>query len=100
MSYQPFATGRKRVTGLTNVAQQVFSVAEVGKSVTGIHINGGAAAEVVVVRLIGGGTIFRVQVGVAQTVFIPFAFITTAGGVEAITETAAGDVEVVMPFFD
>lgn len=100
MSYQPFATGRKRVTSLSSTPQTLFTVGEPGKSITAFHFNGGAAARVVTIRLIGGAVVFRTQVPANTTLYIPFACVSTSAGVEALTDSATADVEVVVPFFD
>jgi len=102
----PVANARVTITALTNVAQQVFAPSgisgDLGKVlVLGFVINGGAAAEQVIFRADDNTPeYFRVNVGAGgfQPHTEPFE-IPAIEGLELITASAAGDVEVTVFYF-
>jgi len=102
----PVANARVTVTALTNVAQQVFAASgitgDLGKVlVLGFIINGGAAAEQVIFRATDDTPeYFRVNVaaGGVQIHSDPFE-VPAIEGLELITASAAGDVEVTVFYF-
>lgn len=86
-----------RTTTLSNVAVPVTGI-ESGRQIGGIRIVGGAAAEVVIFRRTGAGaTYFTIPVGIGAYVESDIRWYAD-GGLEILTATVAGDVEVVIHF--
>ncbi len=98
---QPTSNARVTVTSLTNTAQSIFA-ATAGATgnilVNGIIVNGGAAAEIVIFRAEDDSPeYFRISVPIGDTKYIEFRTplaISALDGMEALTASAAGDVEV------
>jgi hypothetical protein len=102
----PVANARVTVTALTNVAQAIFAASGVtddlgSKLILGFLINGGAAAEVVIFRATDDTPeYFRVNVAAAGFAYHDQPFeISAAEGLELITASAAGDVEVTVFYY-
>lgn len=106
LNERPVANARVTITALTNVAQTVFAASglspDFGKVlILGFVINGGAAAEQVIFRAVDNAPeYFRVNVGAAgfQAHEEPFE-IPADEGLELITASLAGDVEVTIFYF-
>jgi hypothetical protein len=100
----PVANARVTIAALTNTAQAVFtSVASaLGQQVIlGFLINGGAAAEVVIFRATDDSPeYFRVNIGAGGFALHEQPFcIAMSEGLEVITASAAGDVEVTVFYY-
>ena len=81
------------IESLTNSAQTVFAA---GAKVRIGHIvcAGGAAAEIVIFRAIADTPVYmQVNVPIGDTVVVP-GWVVGTGGLEVITASAAGDVNV------
>jgi hypothetical protein len=92
----PTAAGRlgASVTGLTNTAQVLLQKLPT-RVVTLCVIVGGAAAETVIFRPVGGGTIYEtVAVAAGEVVGRQLNANIPASGIEVVTQNAAGDVTV------
>ena len=92
--FQP--RGIFQTLNLSNVAQAVFTG---GRRVAGFFIVGGAAAEIVIFRKIDDTEYFRIPVAIGALVDLSKSEFYANGGLELITASAAGDVQVVV-FYD
>ena len=85
---------------LTNVAQDVGADG-VNLKVSHLVATGGAAAEIIIFRNSAGTTeYFRLPIGIGETIVLPRGFETEEGGLEALTASAAGDVNLTVFFFN
>jgi len=90
-------TGKARwnAADLSDTAQAVF---EGGRWVTGVVVNGCAAAEIVILRATADTPEYmRISVAIAGFVAVPFRWFAE-GGLEAITASAAGDVNITVVY--
>lgn len=90
--FSQFPKGRTRYTDVDTTAQTIFTGP--GR-VAGIHIRGGAAAEIVIFRAVDDSPVYF-QHDIAATpasTYIPVSFFAE-DGLEVLTASAAGDVEV------
>lgn len=95
-----FPRGIFNTLTLTNAAEDV-GTASVPQRICWVRIYGGAAAEVVIFRSSDAATeYFRISVAITTQVWLPNMKFYCSGGLEVITLTAAGDVEVQIGYVD
>ena len=94
-----YPSGRFTTAALTNAAQDV-GVAGEDVKVSHLIATGGAAAEIIIFRNSAGATeYFRLPVGIGETVIPAGGFEANLGGLEVLTDSAAGDVSLTIFFW-
>jgi hypothetical protein len=103
-SFSPIPNATAKASSLTNTAQTLLdavSGAVGGTDVLGVHIRGGAAAEVVIFRAVDDTPeYFRVPIAANgfEELKLPFR-VARSEGLEVLTADTAGDVEVVLFYY-
>ncbi len=87
-----YTRGRKRVTSLTDTAQELFPITDLAK-ISHVIITSGSAQVTVIFRAIDDVEDFRVKVPANETRILP-GWQVGKGGLEVITAAADGNTEV------